>query len=177
MINWKLTDEHINRLQVDDVDHIIKRAKKAHFVNIEIRINGKWEKYEGDWIKYLKRESTEFIHPDPYKRCQHDLLKDATTIELSIDNATIDDNAKKQVAKCSVCLKTWLFLHMTNLAEVGKHINQKSVEEEKHKDEILQRFHAPKEDCPNKTPKDECHLSCCGDACEGEGCERCGPDV
>lgn len=51
---WRLTDEKINDIQVQSIDHLIKRAKAAHFVNVRVRINGKWEEFEADWIKHLK---------------------------------------------------------------------------------------------------------------------------
>lgn len=107
MITWNLTNDHINDLQVEDVDAIIKRAKQAHFVDINIRINGKWEKYEGDWIKHIERIST------PEERIE----------------------------------------------------------------EIRAMFAAPDPNCPEKNPRNGCHLVCCGEACEGEGCINCGPDV
>lgn len=52
---WRLTNEHINELQVASVDKIIKRCRAAHFVNVRIRINGKWEEHEADWIKHMQR--------------------------------------------------------------------------------------------------------------------------
>lgn len=32
---------------------ILPRLEQAHFTNIRIRINGKWEEHQGDFIKHL----------------------------------------------------------------------------------------------------------------------------
>ena len=52
---WVLTDKSINNLQVDSVDRLIERCKAAHYVDILIRINGKDERVQADWLKHLKR--------------------------------------------------------------------------------------------------------------------------
>lgn len=55
MAEWKLTDAKINDLQVASIDRLIPRCKLAHFVNVRVRINGRWEEYEADWIKHMTR--------------------------------------------------------------------------------------------------------------------------
>jgi hypothetical protein len=50
---WKLTDEKINELQVDSINRLIQRCKAAHFVNVQVRINGRFEIFEADWLKHL----------------------------------------------------------------------------------------------------------------------------
>jgi len=52
---WVLTDQNINELQVESIDRLIARCKAAHFVDICIRINGKDERVQADWLKHLKR--------------------------------------------------------------------------------------------------------------------------
>jgi hypothetical protein len=52
---WVLTDANINELQVDSIDRLIARCKAAHYVDICIRINGKDERVQADWLKHLKR--------------------------------------------------------------------------------------------------------------------------
>lgn len=54
-VAWLLTDRHINDLQVDSVQRLIDRARHAHFTDLIIRINGKDERYQADWLKHLKR--------------------------------------------------------------------------------------------------------------------------
>jgi hypothetical protein len=160
MNSWRLTDEHINNLQVADVDEIIKRAKQAHFVNIQVRINGTWEQYEGDWIKHLKREGDPI---DPKNLCQHDLLLPNPTLYIWVE--TNLNNIMMQMARCLICDHKWEW--PINTAQ------QKDEATER----IRQLFHGPKADCPLNKFKDECHLNCCGEGCEGEGCATCGPDV
>lgn len=55
MAKWSLTDEKINDLQVASIDRLISRCKLAHFTNVRVRINGRWEEYEADWIKHMTR--------------------------------------------------------------------------------------------------------------------------
>jgi hypothetical protein len=52
---WRLTDESINSLQVEDIDKLIFRCRHAHYVNVMVRINGKDEVYEADWLKHMRR--------------------------------------------------------------------------------------------------------------------------
>ena len=52
----KVTIDKINDLQVADIKETIKRCKQAHFTNIHIRVNGKWEVMEADWIKHMEIE-------------------------------------------------------------------------------------------------------------------------
>lgn len=53
---WRLTDEHINELQVADIDHLVARCRRAHYVDLVIRINGRDEHYQADWLKHLRPE-------------------------------------------------------------------------------------------------------------------------
>lgn len=52
---WCLTDKKINDLQTASIDGLIARCKQAHFVNVQIRINGEFETHEADWLKHLRR--------------------------------------------------------------------------------------------------------------------------
>jgi hypothetical protein len=53
---WSLYAAKINDLQQDSIAALVRRCRAAHFVNVQVRINGKWETYEADWIKHLTRE-------------------------------------------------------------------------------------------------------------------------
>ena len=46
--------DKINDLQVDSIKSLIERCKQAHFADVHIRINGKWEVHEADWIKHME---------------------------------------------------------------------------------------------------------------------------
>lgn len=52
-VAFVLTDEKINDLQIKSVQTLIDRAKRAHYVDVVIRINGKDEHYQADWIKHM----------------------------------------------------------------------------------------------------------------------------
>jgi hypothetical protein len=52
---WRLTDEKINDLQVASIDRLLSRCSHAHYVNVYMRINGKDELVEADWLKHLHR--------------------------------------------------------------------------------------------------------------------------
>lgn len=56
-VAWLLTDNNINDLQVATVQRLIDRAKQAHYVDLVIRINGKDEHYQADWLKHLVRHA------------------------------------------------------------------------------------------------------------------------
>lgn len=43
----------INDLQLESLRHAIKRAKAAHFTDLDIRINGQNERIEADWLKHF----------------------------------------------------------------------------------------------------------------------------
>lgn len=43
----------LNDLQVDSIRRLIQRSKHAHYTNVYLRINGKDELYEADWLKHL----------------------------------------------------------------------------------------------------------------------------
>ena len=51
---WQLDSRHINNLQQDSIVALVKRCKAAHYVDVSIRINGKYELHQADWIKHLK---------------------------------------------------------------------------------------------------------------------------
>lgn len=50
---WSLDAAKINSLQQDSIVELVRRCKRAHFTNVQVRINGQWETYEADWIKHL----------------------------------------------------------------------------------------------------------------------------
>lgn len=50
----ELSDDHITELQRRSILKLINRAKHSHSTDIVLRINGKDETIEADWIKHLK---------------------------------------------------------------------------------------------------------------------------
>ncbi|BAW19184.1 hypothetical protein [Ralstonia phage RP31] len=50
---WFLPRSAINDLMQASVDRLIDRAKRAHFTNVDVRINGQNEIFEADWIKRM----------------------------------------------------------------------------------------------------------------------------
>lgn len=56
-VAWLVTDENINSLQIESILRLIDRSKHAHTTDIKLRINGKDEWYEADWIKHMKRSA------------------------------------------------------------------------------------------------------------------------
>lgn len=53
--NWRLSAEKINAIQQSSICELVKRCKAAHFVDVHVRINGKWEVFQADWIKHLEQ--------------------------------------------------------------------------------------------------------------------------
>ena len=69
-IEWRLTTEKINDLQIDSIKRLIPLCKAAHFVNVRVRINGTWEEYQADWIKHMVRiERAADPTPAPQPQC------------------------------------------------------------------------------------------------------------
>jgi len=60
---WFLRKKKVNSLQADSIDALIHRCKHAHYVDVVVRVDGKDEHYQVDWLKHLsfqkesKRES------------------------------------------------------------------------------------------------------------------------
>lgn len=52
-VAYVITDENINSLQAASIGKLIQRCKHAHHTDLVIRINGKDEHYEADWVKHL----------------------------------------------------------------------------------------------------------------------------
>ncbi len=52
-IIFELDTDKINSLQLASLHHQIERAKHAHYTNLQVRIGGKFEYHEADWIKHL----------------------------------------------------------------------------------------------------------------------------
>lgn len=51
--DWLLKGGRINDLQQQSIVDLVKRCKRAHLINVHVRINGTWEIYQADWIKHL----------------------------------------------------------------------------------------------------------------------------
>lgn len=54
-VAWLLTDHGINGLQVESVQRLLDRMWAAHHVDLILRINGKDERHQADWVKHLTR--------------------------------------------------------------------------------------------------------------------------
>ncbi len=54
LIHFVLPNDSINDLQLEDLRKVIERAKHAHMTDIDMRINGKNEHYEADWLKHFQ---------------------------------------------------------------------------------------------------------------------------
>jgi len=54
-VAWLLTDKNINSLQVDSIKRLIDRLKHAHHTDLCVRINGKDEWFQADWLKHMIR--------------------------------------------------------------------------------------------------------------------------
>lgn len=52
--DWQLSAAKINAIQQSSITELVKRCKAAHFVDVHVRINGKWEIFQADWIQHLE---------------------------------------------------------------------------------------------------------------------------
>ena len=53
--DWGLLASSINKLQQASIEALVRRCKKAHHVDIVVRINGEYEVFQADWIKHLEK--------------------------------------------------------------------------------------------------------------------------
>ncbi len=49
----EIDDKHLNASMRRWLTRLLERARRAHYVNITIRLNGKDETFEADWVKHL----------------------------------------------------------------------------------------------------------------------------
>ena len=54
-VAWLLMDKNINALQVESIQRLIDRLKHALHTDLCVRINGKDEWFEADWLKHMVR--------------------------------------------------------------------------------------------------------------------------
>lgn len=52
-VAYVIPERFVNDIQANSISTMIARAKRAHYCNVYLRINGKDELYEADWIKHL----------------------------------------------------------------------------------------------------------------------------
>jgi hypothetical protein len=52
--NWSLSSDHINFLQDASIEKLVQVCKQAHYVDVDVRINGENRRYQADWIKHLR---------------------------------------------------------------------------------------------------------------------------
>lgn len=105
-IEWRLTTEKINDLQIDSIKRLIPLCKAAHFVNVRVRINGTWEEYQADWIKHMVRIERA---ADPTSVSQDDYDALAARLAEAVECCTIKDNRnlwleirlQKVMARCA----------------------------------------------------------------------------
>ena len=82
ILGWTLKWEDVNHLQRDTVELLVQRCKNAHTTDVKLRINGKDEWYEADWLKHLHlslRPQPEPVIPEGWK-----------LVPTRIDNNMID---------------------------------------------------------------------------------------
>ena len=54
---WFLNRSKVNSVQEESIEKLIRRCRGAHYVDVIVRINGKDERYQVDWLKHLAAES------------------------------------------------------------------------------------------------------------------------
>ena len=54
-LTLRLPGDKVNSLQVASVLRLIERAKHAHMTDIKLRINGRDEWIQADWLKHLEK--------------------------------------------------------------------------------------------------------------------------
>lgn len=52
-IRLRILDAYVNDLQRESITKVIDRAKFVDYIDIVMRVNGKEERIEADWLKHL----------------------------------------------------------------------------------------------------------------------------
>jgi hypothetical protein len=52
-IKIEIDGKHINDIQLNSIKLFIERAQGAHFIDIRLRINGRYEFWQADYLRYL----------------------------------------------------------------------------------------------------------------------------
>lgn len=52
--DWVLRGKYINEFVQKSLSNQVRLASANSLCDIEIRVNGKWERFEADWVKYLE---------------------------------------------------------------------------------------------------------------------------
>lgn len=61
-IGLYLDTANVSGIVLKNLLEMLKKAKSAHYTNIETRINGEDVMFEADWIKYLEYDESQFGH-------------------------------------------------------------------------------------------------------------------
>lgn len=54
-IGWVLDRKHLTPCAAKSLDEWIEVCKRAHMVDVDVRVGGKNVIFEADWIKYMKK--------------------------------------------------------------------------------------------------------------------------
>lgn len=53
-MGWFLKWNAVNNLQSESIKQLMARAKHAHYIDVLVRIDGKDQHFEADWLKHLE---------------------------------------------------------------------------------------------------------------------------
>lgn len=90
LLHFVLRTDAINDLQLNSMRRVIRRANQAHMTDIDMRINGKNERSEADWLKHLREVvpgdvATSTGHAAEEAQCVH-LCLDDRRVPRTADN-------------------------------------------------------------------------------------------
>ena len=54
VLTYTIDTGKINSMQLESMRRVIERSRHAHHTDVELRINGKDERHEADWLKHFK---------------------------------------------------------------------------------------------------------------------------
>lgn len=91
----------INDMQLKSMRYVMNRARAAHFTDIDMRINGKNEIIEADWLKHFREVSTRDVGIPAFYEAE-----DAACVHLCLDDRRVpraDANGKPYSLWGRVC--------------------------------------------------------------------------
>ena len=84
ILHFVMLADSINDLQLASMRYVMNRARAAHFTNIDMRINGKNEISEADWMKHLREVSTRDVGIPVFYEAE-----DAACVHMCLDDRQV----------------------------------------------------------------------------------------
>lgn len=84
ILHFVMRADAVNDLQLESMRRVMNRARAAHFTNIDMRINGKNEISEADWLKQFREVSPRDVGIPVFYEAE-----DAACVHMCLDDRQV----------------------------------------------------------------------------------------